>query len=455
MPHTAASRTRFMLRRALSALTATALLAGLLFGTPSAARAGTIYYVAHDGVSYSGACASADYSTDDAGNNSDDDAIMDAVTAADSFDTIHICAGTYQLDDSISVDFPLTFVGDGATKTILDGGARWELEDDGITPVFPFTEFGVSILRSNSDLSVEAIQFTGGAEWSGDCDGSASGGAICADGHLTVTDSAFVLNAANDFGGAIGAATVDISGSSFTGNVSPLGGALITQGGSISSTTFSGNGALSGGAIYYCSVEDLFISKSRFTNNLATEDGAGRGNGAAIFEYADSGVKLLSISASVFDRNVSDQNGTVTVRDAFVEVSNSTFTRNRAGRGAAVYSWGDGLSVTRSTFTKNATTSTWGGGAINAGRADVRFSTFMGNTAVERGGAMVLLYATGVMTRNTFTRNSAGNGGGAISICEVSSSAARKISGSNRFAGNRGKSSADRNIEAGWDCGPG
>jgi hypothetical protein len=37
----------------------------------------------------------------------------------------------------------------------------------------------------------------------------------------------------------------------------------------------------------------------------------------------------------------------------------------------------------------------------------------------------------------------------------VSSSAARKISGSNRFAGNRGKSSADRNIEAGWDCGPG
>ena len=441
-----------MLRRALSALTATVLLAGLLVGTPSAARAGTTYYVAHDGVSYSGACASADYSTDDAGNNSDDDAIMDAVTAADSFDTIHICAGTYQLDDTIVADYPLTFVGDGATKTILDGGARWELEDDGITPVFPFTELGVPILRSNSDLSVEAIQFTGGAELSGDCDGSASGGAICSYGHLTVTDSAFVLNAANDFGGAIGAATVDISGSSFTGNVSPLGGALITQGGSISGTTFSGNGALSGGAIFFCSLEDLFISNSRFTNNRATEDGPGRGNGAAIYEYADYGVKLLSISSSVFDQNVSDQNGTVTARDAFVEVSNSTFTRNRAGRGAAVYSWGGGLSVTRSTFTKNATTSTWGGGAINAGRADVRFSTFMGNTAVERGGAMVLLFGTGVMTRNTFTRNSAGNGGGAISICEVSSSAARKIRGSNQFAGNRGKSSADRNIEAGWDC---
>ena len=452
MTHTAATRARFMLRRALSALTATVLLAGLLVGTPSAARAGTTYYVAHDGVSYSGACASADYSTDDAGNNSDDDAIMDAVTAADSFDTIHICAGTYQLDDTIVADYPLTFVGDGATKTILDGGARWELEDDGITPVFPFTELGVPILRSNSDLSVEAIQFTGGAELSGDCDGSASGGAICSYGHLTVTDSAFVLNAANDFGGAIGAATVDISGSSFTGNVSPLGGALITQGGSISGTTFSGNGALSGGAIFFCSLEDLFISNSRFTNNRATEDGPGRGNGAAIYEYADYGVKLLSISSSVFDQNVSDQNGTVTARDAFVEVSNSTFTRNRAGRGAAVYSWGGGLSVTRSTFTKNATTSTWGGGAINAGRADVRFSTFMGNTAVERGGAMVLLFGTGVMTRNTFTRNSAGNGGGAISICEVSSSAARKIRGSNQFAGNRGKSSADRNIEAGWDC---
>jgi len=454
MTHAATTQTRPFARRALSALTATALLAGLLVGTPSAVRAGTIYYVAHDGVSYSGACASADYATDDVGNNSDDDAIMDAVTAADSGDTIHICAGTYQLDDTIVVDFPLTFVGDGATKTILDGGARWELEDDGITPVFPFTELGVSILRSNSDLSVEAIQFTGGADFRNDCDGAESGGAICAYGHLTVTDSAFVLNAANDFGGAIGALTVDISGSSFTGNVSLLGGALITQGGSISSTTFDGNGALSGGAISYCSVEDLFISNSRFTNNLAREDGVDGGDGSAINAFGPPG-QLLSISSSVFNQNVSDQNGAVVSWSAFVEVSNSSFTRNSASRGGAIFGWGGGLSVTRSTFTKNVTTDGWGGGAINAESADVKASTFTANTAVEHGGAMVLLYATGVMTRNTFTRNSAGDGGGAISFCSVGRVDARKISGSNRFAGNRGKSSADRNIEAGWDCGPG
>ena len=230
-------------RRALSALTATALLAGLLVGTPSAVRAADVYYVAHDGVSYSGACASADFSTDDDGYDSDDDAISAAVDTADNGDTIHICAGTYQLDSTIFVYYPVTFVGDGATKTILDGGTRWDLEDDGITPIFPFTELGVPILLSTEDLTVEAIQFTGGNASDDICSENDSGGAICAYGHLTVTDSAFDSNAADDFGGAIGALTVDISDSTFTGNVSGQGGALITQGGSISNTEFTRNWA--------------------------------------------------------------------------------------------------------------------------------------------------------------------------------------------------------------------
>jgi hypothetical protein len=432
-------------RRALSALTATALLAGLLVGTPSAVRAADVYYVAHDGVSYSGACASADFSTDDDGYDYDDDAISAAVDTADNGDTIHICAGTYQLDSTIFVDYPVTFVGDGATETILDGGARWTLEDDGITPDELISP-GVSILRSDENLSVEAITFTGG--WDGECDGSSSGGAICAYQHLTVTDSAFVSNAADEFGGAIGAYTVDISDSSFTGNLSDEGGALITSGGSISNTEFTRNVALSdGGAIFYCSWDqDLLIRNSEFTENLAEDDGS------AIFSYGED--QLLSIASSEFRGNVATNgSGTVDVQDAYVVVSNSRFIENSAERGAALFAWGAGLTVTRSTFTLNSTTEDWGGGAINAYSADITSSTFTKNTALEHGGAVVLETAEGVMRRNTFSRNSAVNGGGALSFCSVSRSAARKISGSNRFAGNRGKSSADRNIEAGgWEC---
>ena len=446
MGHSAATRIGSLARRALTVFTATALLAGLLVGTPSAVRAGTIYYVAHDGVSYSGACASADFNTDDGGYDSDDDAISDAVSAAGDGDTIHICAGTYELHDTIVVsDDELTFVGDGASETILDGGARWTLEDDGVTPDELITE-GVSILRSDVDLSVEAITFTGG--WAdNECDGASSGGAICAYDYLSVADSAFISNSASEFGGAIGAESVDIRDSSFTGNLSGWGGALITQGGSISNTEFAKNWSSSdGGAVFYCSWErDLLISNSDFTGNLSA------GDGSAIYSYGDE--QLLAITSSEFRGNeATNGSGTVTVQDAHVVVSNSRFIENRAERGAALHAWGASLSVTRSTFTRNSTTDDWGGGAINAYSADITSSTFTGNTALEHGGAIMLETAEGVISRNSFIRNSALNGGGAISFCSVSRSVARKMSVTNRFSRNTGESSADRNIEAGWGC---
>jgi len=449
MTHTATTRIGLLARRALSALTATALLAGLLVGTPSAVRAADVFYVAHDGVSYRGACASADFNTDDGGYDSDDDAIVAAVGAAGNGDTIHICAGTYELDDTIVVSGDeLTFVGDGATETILDGGGRWTLEDDGITPEDIITD-GVPILRSGAHLSVEAITFTGGYNDDNSCDGNNSGGAICAYGNLTVLtviDSAFVSNYASDYGGAIGAYTVDISDSSFTGNFSEEGGALITQGGSISNTEFTRNVAAIGGAVFYCSWDqDLLISNSEFTENLSFD------GGSAIFSYGND--QLLSISSSEFRGNVATNgSGAVRSEDAYVAVSNSKFIENSAENGAALFAWGAGLSVTRSTFTLNSTTDEWGGGAINAYSADITSSTFTRNTALEHGGAVMLETAEGVMSRNTFSRNSAVNGGGAISFCSVSRSAARRLLVANRFRGNEGASRADQNIEAGWAC---
>ena len=441
-------------RRALSALTATALLAGLLVGTPSAARAAAVYYVAHDGVSYRGACASADFNTNDGGYDSDDDAIRAAVDAAANGDTIHICAGTYQLESTIIVfEDELTFVGDGATKTILDGGARWDLEDDGITPITPFTEPGVPILVSNADLTAEAIQFTGGYASEGSCGmGNSSGGAICAYHHLTVRDSSFISNAADEYGGAIGAETVDIDGSSFTGNISYQGGAIILQGGSIANTEFTNNTALVGGAVYFCSWDNLFISNSTFTENYTWDTMMGEdiGNGSAIYSYGDN--YLLSISSSMFIGNIAKGSGTVSVQDAYVAVNNSKFIGNSADRGAALHAWGIGLSVTRSTFTGNTTTEYWGGGAINAPRADITSSTFSSNTALQHGGAVMLEYADGVLSGNTFKRNSARQGGGAISFCSASRVALRQASHGNRFSGNRGKSSRDRDVELGWGC---
>ena len=114
--HTATTHTRPPARRALSALTVTALLAGLLVGTPSAVRAGGTIYVGPGSNDSGGSCAHPNYgaTTTDARS-----AIASAIDDASNPDVVYICAGTYELNETVHIDRAVTIQGAGAGSVIL------------------------------------------------------------------------------------------------------------------------------------------------------------------------------------------------------------------------------------------------------------------------------------------------------------------------------------------------
>ena len=93
-------------RRALSALTATVLLAGLMVGTPSAVSAGVVepspQYVAVEGRAYSGAHAVDCNSTTFKADSADDNEEAESAVAAAAGGTVYFCAGNYFFTDAVN-----------------------------------------------------------------------------------------------------------------------------------------------------------------------------------------------------------------------------------------------------------------------------------------------------------------------------------------------------------------
>ena len=284
------------LLRTTSVLASLALLAGLA-AAPAASAAPRTWYVAASG-SGSGGCAHPDFTT-----------IQPAVSAATAGDTIHVCAGTYTLGATITVTRDLAFVGDGAASTILDGGSAHRILD-----------------ATDRAISVNRLTLQHGK--------ASATGTVYADG------------------GAIYAASVNVTTSTFTANsATSAGGAIEATYTTVTDTTFSGNTALNGGAI---SGYSITVANSTFTANSAM---------GAYWE--------------------NDQGGAIS--GLTVTVANSTFSGNSA-RGK--YS---------------------GGGAIEASSATVTNSTFSGNTAVAEGGTI----DTGNGAGMTLTNNILAAGTGA------------------------------------------
>jgi predicted outer membrane repeat protein len=216
-----------------------ALLLPALIGAPPVAAAPVTLYVALTPTVTSpggGSCASPDYNT-----------IQAAVTAAASGDTVHICAGTYALTGTVTFYKTLTFVGDGAATTIIDGGGTVQL-----------------FVGPSQSAAFEDLTFKNGQTHL-----TPSGGAIDAyRGSVTVTNSTFSGNSAYLRGGAIEAGSVTVTNSTFSGNTAPgdHGGAIFSYGSvTVTNSTFSGNAAAEGGAIdAYGSVT---VTNSTFSGN--------------------------------------------------------------------------------------------------------------------------------------------------------------------------------------------
>ena len=460
-------------RRVLSLLSALALLAGLFLGAPAPVQATPqTYYVGHQFNEYvpGSECANPDYWTDGdwtggGAYNSDNDAIQDAADNAASGSIIYLCTGTYNFAEVVTIGAgkSIAFRGEG-DETVLDGndvtrifnaspvnevdqGGVLSLRDllimdaevtewnagaivadglslDGVTITRSYGAYNGGALYAEGDVTIVDSTFTdnianadGGVlyAWNGDRsvtvrnsmfeDNHAenAGGAILATS-LTITGSTFTNNYTNNRGGAVSASTVNVSHSAFEGNHADEAGAIYANDTYVIDSTFTGNSAYNdGGAIEGWS--DVVISGSTFTNNTSYF-------GGAIASYGNS----MTVTSSTFHLNSAGCTGGA-IEATYAEISSSVFTQNSAGcAGGAIESYvassfsaHDGsIIVSSSTFVENSTGGY--GGAINAARtATILSSNFTSNSATILGGGIFAAYATA--SHSTFTSNSAIVGG--------------------------------------------
>ncbi len=446
-------------RRVLSLFTASALLAGLMIGTPSVARAAhdPNWYLTKSGVDYTGVagCSAPDAVLDGEDDNVQVQALVDNV-AFQSGDTLRFCSGTYNFSSQVYADLDVLNIAGvpDADRVTISGG------DD------------TRLFEVNGDLNITSITLTHGYVSGGDMGGAAlaetidvisstisdsyaggGGGAIASyeAGAISVIMSDLLRNEANDMGGAVGTfGSVHVVGSELNDNVSHAdddcrgGGGAIASGGQVDvlDSTFSRNEAT-------VDAEDLV---NCYWNPLALLDpGTGRlgGLGGAIAtigrveieygvfmnNYAEAGGGAVMAAGRAYDASCADVSTVVS----------STFTRNstnaRLGRtpitdayiddvlfgGGALLGGTCSLSVSDSAFTDNSAMAV--GGAIDATQLDVETSTFINNSVngqVSRipielrpvgsmgGGAIAGIFVA--VDGSTFISNQAPSGGAILNV---------------------------------------
>jgi len=329
----------------------------------------------------------------------------------------------------VNVPSSLTITGNGEDSTVIDG----QDPDD------PDTKHGGLYFDGSGTVTVTGIKIQNTYR--------SYGGAIDIDsGDLTVTDSSFDSNRAEDDGGAINTssgATLSVSNSTFTNNRSGNdggvgssdGGAINASGDvTISNSTFTGNAAVEsdaeGGAIETSSGHvavtdstftsntageyggairtssgDITVSGSTFMTNSASDDGG-------VFD-TDTG--SVTISGSTFTENSSDGDGGIVDTDTgSVTISDSTFTDNSGQDGGVVGTQSGTVTITDSTLTNNSAVESGGVVDTNGGSVTISDSTLTNNSAVETGGVVDTFSGTVAISDSTLTNNSAVESGGVV-----------------------------------------
>ena len=334
-------------RRALSALTALAMLCALFIGAPAPAFAvdPITYYVAQTAGPTNGnvsSCTNPDYV------GGDQTPIAAAATSAVDGDTIYICAGTYAIESTIDLGTKLlTLQGAGAGVTILDGGSDTQIldcttatvsgltfedgdaggvdgdpDDGGAISCTTVTVTNSTFTNNNSYDEGGAIAADGTVTVTNSTfrnNNGGDGGAIATDGTVTVTNSTFIGNDANSFiGGAISADGVTVTNSTFIGNEALVGGAIYGTTITVTNSTFVGNSASFGGAILAATG---IITQSRFRRNMASEIG-----GAVAF-FTPNSDDLRKLRGNTFRLNAAPLGGAI-----FLNACETTVSRKKALR---------------------------------------------------------------------------------------------------------------------------
>jgi predicted outer membrane repeat protein len=180
----------------------------------------------------------------------------------------------------------------------------------------------------------------------------------------------------------------------------------------INDSTFSDNEAEEGGAIWHRGT--LTINRSSFNNNSAVIGRGNGGDGGAILRNGSEG-NLLITESSFSNNGADDQGGAILVENgASADISMSIFTSNEAPNddGGAIHISDGSVQIDKSTLDNN--TSGDNGGAINVndGTLTMENSTVSGNFAARGGGIRNRDSAT--LANVTVANNSANSGGGGV-----------------------------------------
>lgn len=268
------------------------------------------------------------------------------------------------------------------------------------------------------------------------------GGALAnwSTGDIKVTSSKFVENKAGAYGGAaFNFNKASFSNNIFDGNKGTLGGAIFNYNGGtleINGDTFTNNTAVAGGGIFTNSDTTLKVSNASFISNIATQDGG------AIMNQGGN----IEISSSLFENNsiLNGTGGAISTIDYnplnSVKIDSSTFRGNTALNGSDINYGGaialnyGNLYVTNSQFFSNAADSAGAIVSMLGANLSVDNSYFENNISYNAGGA-VDSYGTLNIVNSTFkdnsvivdttTRNAAGGGAvflGAKSLAKIKNS---------------------------------
>ena len=313
---------------------AAVLITTLFVGAPDPAFAAdppVTYYVAQSGTAAGTpgdgtSCAAPDYVELPAGD--DDAAITAAIGVATAGDTIHLCAGTYDIGSPLTITgHALTFEGAGAGNTILDGGTDTQI----MTSDSALTIRDLTFMRGHA-ISGGAIYTEGEAEVSSsrfiDNNAVFNGGAITGEVSITVTSSIFSFNTAAGAGAIWSTGGVNIKDSTFTENTATgTAGAVLATTASIKGGRFTGNAAQYAGAVHV--YETATIDRSFFTRNVASHYAGAFLAPTAVIRFSEFSLNRASWYAGAVVLYE------VEARD-LAQMRRNRFTRNVADRAGAV-----------------------------------------------------------------------------------------------------------------------
>ena len=322
--------------------------------------------------------------------------IIYAVSVSAAPDVVEIASGTYTESGTITMPAGVSLAAAtprGATLVQPTSPAASTIVVDGVT--------GVSVTGLVFSVVVGPFVTGGGVQVT-------NGGSVTIDNALFESSTPSALSSINCIKFGAGVGVVEISTAVITNSEFRFLSCCTT-----------------GGGIYVDSGSDVTVTFSSFTGNYLS--GAGGVGGAAIY-YGSTLIRPISriqVGNCTFTSNeVAFRNGGAIVgaRRGQGYIYGSTFTSNTAINGGAVYDIGATVYGVDLVFTNNVAFQTGGGYAVAGSTADfssavLENSRFVGNSAQD-GGAIVSKDAQSLVVRNTYIASNLAQFGAGVTIKE-------------------------------------